>query len=95
MSMSWWRKPLPIKSDNLSWPRVLWVLVMAIGSGWLVGLFPGFLESQERGVYDILQARYGSFSPQYPLVSIVTSSSPDALASVSGASSTTKRAWLS
>ena len=72
MSMSWWRKPLPIKSDNLSWPRVLWVLVMAIGSGWLVGLFSGFLESQERGVYDILQARYGSFSPQYPLVSIVT-----------------------
>jgi HD-GYP domain-containing protein (c-di-GMP phosphodiesterase class II)/CHASE2 domain-containing sensor protein len=72
MSMVWWRKLLPVKRDSLSWPRVFWAVAIAVSSGWLVGLSPRFLESLELGVYDILQARYGSFRPQYPLVSIVT-----------------------
>jgi HD-GYP domain-containing protein (c-di-GMP phosphodiesterase class II)/CHASE2 domain-containing sensor protein len=70
----WWRRLLSVKlvNDNLSCPRVFWVVVIAVFSGWLVGRSPQFLEYQERGVYDILQPRYRSFDPQYPLILIAT-----------------------
>ncbi|MDR1622729.1 MAG: CHASE2 domain-containing protein [Synergistaceae bacterium] len=61
-----------MKRDDLSWPRVFWVLAIAVSSGWFVGLSPRYLEYRERGVYDILQARHESFRPRYSLILVST-----------------------
>ena len=61
---------MTMRLENVTWGRVLWVLSIAVLSGWIVARSPEFLEFRERGVYDVLQ-RYGrSAAPQHPLVLI-------------------------
>lgn len=56
---------------NISWPRILWLLVITIFGGWLAYTSPWFVEGQERRLFDTLQKYYRSADPGRPLIQVV------------------------
>ncbi len=56
---------------NISWPRILWLVAIAVLSGWLACTSPWFVEGQERHLFDILQKHYRQSDQEYSMIQVV------------------------